>query len=127
MASSSVPGSNIAAQITAIYTNSKPIHSSSSSSSSSPSNPASTTPFTLATSLALPDPDSSARKIMYLETLRKAVLKLQEQVNSELTARMEEEARETAVIPTASKRLGIVDEAAEEENYGEEVVEDEES
>ncbi|KAI0891329.1 hypothetical protein F4806DRAFT_309991 [Annulohypoxylon nitens] len=120
MASSSVPKSNIAAQITATYTNSKPAGSSSSSLL------ASTAPFELATPLTLPDSDSSAHKASYLETLREAVLKLQERVNSELTQRMEEEAREIAATSTTSKGAGVLDEVAEEENYGEEVVEDEE-
>lgn len=54
------------------------------------------------------------------------MLKLQERVNSELTQRMEEEAREIAATSTTSKGAGVLDEVAEEENYGEEVVEDEE-
>ncbi|KAI2468833.1 hypothetical protein F4781DRAFT_247455 [Annulohypoxylon bovei var. microspora] len=111
-------------QVTATYTNSKSASDSSSSSSSSPS-PSSTAPFTLATPLTLPDSDSSADKTSYLKTLRGAVSALQERVNSELTARMEEEAREIAAASKGAS-VGGIDEAAEEENYGEEVVEDEE-
>ncbi|KAI1406795.1 hypothetical protein F5Y13DRAFT_9453 [Hypoxylon sp. FL1857] len=92
-------------------------------------------PFTILTPLALPDSESATYKTAYLSSLREAVSTLQERVNSELTARMEEEAREVAAMSTSSTTnreagkgvvVGGVDEAAEEENYGEEVVEDEE-
>ncbi|KAI1206523.1 uncharacterized protein F4807DRAFT_223406 [Annulohypoxylon truncatum] len=113
---------NKTTQITATYTNS---NSTSDPSSSSPS---STTPFTLSTPLTLPDSDSSTHKTSYLNTLREAVSTLQERINSELTTRMEEEAREVAAASAAVKGASVsaVDEVAEEENYGEEVVEDEE-
>lgn len=51
----------------------------------------------------------------YLLSLRSAVAKLQDDVNRELTARMEED----------KAREGKADEVREEENYGEEVVEEE--
>ncbi|KAI1371730.1 hypothetical protein F4677DRAFT_284719 [Hypoxylon crocopeplum] len=125
--SSSSPSTTIV-HIRATYTN-----------SSSNSN-ASAKPFTISTPLSFPlspdstlDSDSTARKTAYLESLREASSLLQERVNSELTARMEEEAHEVAASSSAvavdgkgRKATSDVDEAAEEENYGEEVVEDEE-
>ncbi|KAI1134281.1 hypothetical protein F5Y05DRAFT_237124 [Hypoxylon sp. FL0543] len=114
--------------VSATYTNSKFTSSSSSQTS--------TAPFTISTPLALPGSDSTTHKTAYLSSLRNAVSALQERVNSELTARMEEEARElaaTSTAPTTSRKAGqvaaagSVDEAAEEENYGEEVIEDEEA
>ena len=57
-------------------------------------------------------------KISYLSTLRESVSKLQEEVNSFLTAKMEGD--KNSAIKSDTK----VDEE-EEENYGEEVVEDE--
>jgi hypothetical protein len=82
-------------------------------------------PFSATKSLPLPAPvpsasagDEAERKSKYLNSLREAVLDVQEEVNRELTARMEEDkAREAGAV---------VDEDREEENYGEEVVEEEE-
>ncbi|OTB04816.1 hypothetical protein M426DRAFT_11181 [Hypoxylon sp. CI-4A] len=114
----------------ATYSNSNSTENPSSSSLSS------TTPFTISTQLSLPSTESAAHKTTYLNTLREAVLSLQERVNSELTRRMEEEVREVAALSTDpstsnGKRVdgagaAQIDEAAEEENYGEEVVQDEE-
>ncbi|KAG5969006.1 hypothetical protein E4U57_002445 [Claviceps arundinis] len=71
--------------------------------------------FTVTKSLDSPPSASPQDKTMYLEALRKAVTETQEQINKELTARMEEDvARGTA---TAQDK--------EEENYGEEVQEEE--
>ncbi|KAI2625393.1 hypothetical protein GGS26DRAFT_593083 [Hypomontagnella submonticulosa] len=113
------------ASLKATYTNS---HSQPTDSS-----PSSTTPFTLSTPLSLPSSDSAAHKTTYLASLREAVTTLQERVNSELTVRMEAEARETAAASASTNGkggkgtgAGGVDEAAEEENYGEEVVEGDE-
>ncbi|KAI1770571.1 hypothetical protein F4818DRAFT_260296 [Hypoxylon cercidicola] len=89
-----------------------------------------TQPFDLSTPLALPkDPNSTEQKTAYLGSLREAVSDLQSRVNSELTGRMEDEAsRSSSATATTgdkgAKKIGGVDEAAEEENYGEEVVED---
>lgn len=58
-------------------------------------------------------------KTTFLSALRTSVVKLQEEVNEYLTARMEED-RATAATHGAK-----LDENKEEENYGEEVVEDE--
>ncbi|TVY76051.1 hypothetical protein LSUE1_G006439 [Lachnellula suecica] len=67
-------------------------------------------PFTHTTPLPAP-----TDKAAYLSALRTATTQMQEQVNKELTARMEQD-----------KALadGGVDEAKEEDNYGEEVAED---
>ncbi|RYP79571.1 hypothetical protein DL769_002881 [Monosporascus sp. CRB-8-3] len=113
-------------------------------------------PLSLATPLDLPAAASSssstspsaAEKAAYLRGLRAATAALQERVNGELTARMEEDkAREAsaagggggggvATDAGADKGKGgksgsgggggakDIDEDAEEENYGEEVVED---
>ncbi|KAG5922158.1 hypothetical protein E4U61_005640 [Claviceps capensis] len=71
--------------------------------------------FTVAKTLDSPPSTSPQDKTTYLEALRKAVTETQEQINKELTARMEEDvARGTA---TAQDK--------EEENYGEEVQEEE--
>lgn len=119
--------------VRAIYTNSKNTDDSDSSSSSSSFS--STTPFNISTPLSLPNSDSATHKTAYLSNLREVVSALQERINGELTARMEEEAREVAVTSTISTTngkvgksvvAGGVDEAAEEENYGEEVVGDDE-
>ncbi|KAF4627326.1 hypothetical protein G7Y89_g10827 [Cudoniella acicularis] len=75
--------------------------------------------FSCTRTLPAPAADKVREKTSYLSALRKAVVEIQEQINKELTARMEEDkAREGA----ASK--GPVDEAKEEDNYGEEVVEE---
>ena len=71
----------------------------------------------------LPRIESSTPKdrAIYLGALRGAALKLQETINMELTQRMEEDnAKSNGAI-----KNGKVDEAKEEENYGEEVVDDE--
>ncbi|CCE27380.1 hypothetical protein E4U35_007166 [Claviceps purpurea] len=71
--------------------------------------------FTVTKTLDSPPSASPEDKTTYLEALRKAVTETQEQINKELTARMEEDvARGTA---TAQDK--------EEENYGEEVQEEE--
>ena len=62
---------------------------------------------------------STQEKTNYLSALRKSVVKLQEEVNGFLTAKMEED---KALAADAGMK---VDEKAEEENYGEEKVEDE--
>ena len=60
-------------------------------------------------------------KTLHLASLRKAVISLQIQINRELTARMDEDkARESG-----TNAAPAVDEAKEEENYGEEVQEEE--
>lgn len=64
---------------------------------------------------------SLAAKTNFLKDLRASVAEVQEQVNKELTARMEaDKAREAGTSVTAN----VVNEADEEQNYGEEVVDD---
>jgi hypothetical protein len=77
---------------------------------SSPTN----APFTLTQPLPAP-----TDKTAYLAALRKATSQMQEHINKELTSRMEED---KALAGGASK--GGVDEANEEDNYGEEVPEE---
>ena len=80
------------------------------------------------------DRSAVADKTAYLATLREAVAALQGRVNAELTARMEEDARGAGAGGGTGERgsgggkkakagaTAVVDEEAEEENYGEEVV-----
>lgn len=75
-------------------------------------------PFSHLQKLPAPASTSAADKTSYLSVLRKATAEMQEQINKELTARMEEDKARDA---SASK----VDDVKEEENYGEEGVEEE--
>ncbi|MCJ1388463.1 hypothetical protein MMC18_001310 [Xylographa bjoerkii] len=68
---------------------------------------------------ALPVQFSTVEKTAYLSALRSSVTHLQEEVNSFLTAKMEEDKA------VAAPSTGAMDDKKEEENYGEEVVEDE--
>ncbi|KAH6605003.1 gon7 family [Trichoderma cornu-damae] len=79
-------------------------------------------PFTIAESIpAPPSPLDLAGKSKNLESLRASLAAVQDQINRELTMRMEQDkAREAAVGARPS-----VDEEKEEENYGEEVQEGE--
>ena len=77
--------------------------------------------FTLKEVTATPPTDKTA----YLGALRKATTKMQKQINAELTARMEgDQIRESGSTNGASKSKGVIDEAQEEDNYGEEVAEE---
>ncbi|KAF2966013.1 hypothetical protein GQX73_g7557 [Xylaria multiplex] len=89
------------------------------------------------TSLALPSaPQSVESKTAYLSTLRAATTALQDLINKDLTARMEQDARDAASgnkpgsgakgAPTQGGGAAVINEADEEENYGEEVPEDDE-
>lgn len=62
---------------------------------------------------------STKKKTAYLSALRTSIVKLQEEVNTFLTTKMEEDKAITAANGPK------VDEKKEEDNYGEEVVEDE--
>ena len=75
-------------------------------------------PFTITNSLPAPATTSVTGKTQYLSALRHAISSAQDQINKELTARMEEDKARSA---EGSKG---VDEAKEEENYGEEVQEE---
>lgn len=84
---------------------------------SSPTN----APFTTTQELQAPpsgtvDP-TVPDKTKYLSDLRKAVATMQDQVNKELTQRMEEDKAKEA----SKNGKTVVDDAKEEENYGEEV------
>lgn len=91
----------------------------------SPTNP----PFTLANTLHAPAsgtvnptvPD----KTRYLSELRAATTAIQGQINRELTQRMDEDNSKAASSSAAAKHGKSVDDAKEEENYGEEVQEEE--
>ena len=61
---------------------------------------------------------STQEKTGYLSALRSSVVKLQEEVNTFLTAKMAEDK------VTTSQMTGNVDDKKEEENYGEEVVQE---
>ncbi|MCJ1283461.1 hypothetical protein MMC26_002790 [Xylographa opegraphella] len=66
----------------------------------------------------LPEKFSVEEKTAYLSALRSAVTHLQEEVNTFLTAKMEEDKA------VAVQKTGVIDDKKEEENYGEDVVED---
>ncbi|KAK4251629.1 Gon7 family-domain-containing protein [Corynascus novoguineensis] len=73
---------------------------------------------------ALADSTTVETKAKYLSELRQSVTSLQDRINRELTARMEEDkARE--VSNAAVNGIKVVDDEKEEENYGEEVQEEE--
>ncbi|KAI0535921.1 hypothetical protein GGR58DRAFT_420583 [Xylaria digitata] len=90
------------------------------------------------TALPLPTtPQSIESKTTYLSALRAATTALQDLINKDLTARMEQDARDAANIANGNKpglrakgaptQGGpVINEADEEENYGEEVPEDDE-
>lgn len=79
------------------------------------------TPFTWKKESATPPSDKTA----YLRALRDATAKMQDHINAELTARMEEDkVREASTTNGAAKAKAVVDEAKDEDNYGEELVEE---
>ncbi|KAH8168883.1 gon7 family protein [Sarocladium implicatum] len=69
---------------------------------------------------SLPSAPSVDEKTKYLSALREAVSSTQDQVNKELTQRMEDDKTRLANGAAGAK----VDDAKEEENYGEEVPEE---
>ncbi|GAB0131983.1 hypothetical protein EsDP_00000434 [Epichloe bromicola] len=78
--------------------------------------------FTVTKSLDTPPSASGQDKAAYLGAVRKAVTETQEQINRELTSRMEEDKTRDSGAGLAAT-LGV-DEDKEEENYGEEVQEE---
>ncbi len=68
--------------------------------------------------------DGVEGRTKHLNDLRKAISSVQEQVNKALTLCMEEDKANDAAAKTSSP---AVDDAAEEENYGEEVQGDDQS
>ena len=96
--------------------------------SSTPNNPALQATYTSPTSTKVfshPLPpqktSSTEERTAYLSALRASVSKMQEEVNTFLTEKMEED---NAADAKAGKGGKVVDEQKEEENYGEEGVED---
>jgi hypothetical protein len=83
---------------------------------SSPTN----APFIHEQPLQAPPTSSTKDKTTYLSALRKATVDLQERINKELTARMEEDKARDA----SGRGKESIDDKKEEENYGEEVVEE---
>lgn len=77
--------------------------------------------------LPTPTSDKVSDRTSYLGALRKATVAMQERINKELTARMEEDKVRETGNANGSKvnNGGVIDEAKEEDNYGEEVVEEE--
>jgi len=69
---------------------------------------------------SLPQQFSTEQKTSYLSALRSSVVKLQEEVNTFATAKMEEDKM------TAPQVAGKVDDKKEEKNYGEETIDDDE-
>lgn len=81
--------------------------------------------FSFSESLPAPPSESVESRTEYLKDLRQAVGQMQDKVNQELTARMEEDkAGDTGPAKGQAGAAGV-DEAKEEENYGEEVPEEE--
>lgn len=78
-------------------------------------------PFTITTAIAAPTSPSQTpleQKTAYLRSLRAAVLGAQEEINKELTQRMEEDNARAGGGGASGK------DAREEENYGEEMIEE---
>lgn len=87
----------------------------------SPSN----TPFISIHKLPTPATSTPTDRVAYLSKLRAATAELQKTINEELTQRMEEDkSRAAESTAEAGRKNDLVDEGKEEENYGEEVVED---
>lgn len=78
-------------------------------------------PFTISKDIPAPPSTSVTDKTAYLEALRQALSSTQDQINKELTARMEEDKAREAKVGGSKKS---VDDVKEEENYGEEMQEE---
>lgn len=74
-------------------------------------------PFLHTAELPAPASNAPIHRTAYLGALRAAVGEMQEKINKDLTSRMEDDKTRAA--------SAAVDEAKEEDNYGEEVVEEE--
>jgi hypothetical protein len=77
--------------------------------------------FTATHNITAPSSDAPADRTTYIAAVRKATVTLQEQINTELTLRMEED----KARGVDAKAKGV-DEAKEEDTYGEEVPEENE-
>lgn len=83
-------------------------------------------PFEHVQKLPAPATTKTTDRTAYLAALRTATAEMQAAINKELTSRMEEDkAREAASNGTSKVNGAKVDEATEEDNYGEEVAEEE--
>jgi hypothetical protein len=77
--------------------------------------------FTTTHNITAPSSDAPADRTAYIAAVRKATVTLQEQINTELTLRMEED----KARGVEGARAKGVDEAKEEDTYGEEVPDEE--
>lgn len=85
-------------------------------------------PFSVTETFTAPTPNNLDSKTKYLDSLREALSAVQDQVNKELTARVEEDKTRDAAQLEASKNGTVPDdddEAKAEENYGEEIPDEE--
>jgi len=71
-----------------------------------------------------PRPGNATDKIAYLANLRAAVVAMQDYVNAELTARMDEDKALDANSKSGEGKTEGLDDVKEEDNYGEEVPEE---
>jgi hypothetical protein len=79
--------------------------------------------FTFTKHIPAPPSASTADRTAHLAALRQALSSTQDQINKELTERMEQDkARDSAKAGNGSNKA--VDDVKEEENYGEEVQEE---
>ncbi|KFY68262.1 hypothetical protein V496_01182 [Pseudogymnoascus sp. VKM F-4515 (FW-2607)] len=86
----------------------------------SPTNPT----FSHTAAIPFSTSNTTSERTSYLSALRSETGKLQGLINAELTTRMENDKAQQASDLATSARKGVVDEVAEEENYGEEVMEE---
>ncbi|OBT43819.1 hypothetical protein VE00_05400 [Pseudogymnoascus sp. WSF 3629] len=86
----------------------------------SPTNPT----FSHTAEIPFSTSNTTAERTSYLSALRGETSKLQDLINAELTTRMEDDKAQQASDSATSVKKGVVDEIAEEENYGEEGVEE---
>ena len=80
--------------------------------------------FTHVHEIPTPRASNPADKSAYLSTLRAAVVTMQDRLNAELTVRMDEDKALEASSKSGAGKTKAVDEAKEEDNYGEEVPEE---
>lgn len=86
----------------------------------SPTNPT----FSHTAAIPFSTSNTTSERISYVSALRSETSKLQGLINAELTTRMENDKAQLASDLATSSRKGVVDEIAEEENYGEEGMEE---
>ncbi|KAK3397085.1 hypothetical protein B0T20DRAFT_480674 [Sordaria brevicollis] len=85
-------------------------------------------PFTLTKDVpaSSTSPMSTSDRAAYLKSLREIAAQFQDDINRELTQRMEEDNKRAAAASGGAKSKAEEEAAKEEENYGEEVVEEDE-